>query len=63
MSSHRMRMKVRLHRLQEVYKSLGKEPNAREYEIKGLITDFDRVARKQLARLKKGKFQRFGIRA
>lgn len=37
MSSEKMRMRVRLHRLQDTYKSLGKEPNAREYEIKALI--------------------------
>jgi len=29
MSSERMRMRTRLHRLQEVYQCLGKEPNAK----------------------------------
>ena len=29
MSSDKMRMRVRIHRLQDIYKSLGKEPNAK----------------------------------
>jgi len=56
MSSHHMRLRVRLHRLQDISKSLGKEPNAKEYELKSLVQDFDKVARKQIARLKKGKY-------
>lgn len=56
MSSDKMRMRIRLFRLQEISKSLGREPNAQEYEIKSLVNDFDKVARKQLARLKKGKY-------
>jgi len=44
-----------MHRLQDIYKSLGKEPNAKEYEIKALIQDFDKVARKQLERLRQAK--------
>jgi len=57
-----MRLRVRLHRLQDISKSLGKEPNAKEYELKSLVQDFDKVARKQIARLKKGKYQRMGTR-
>lgn len=63
MSSDKMRMRIRLFRLQEISKSLGREPNAKEYEIKSLVTDFDKVARKQLARLKKGKYQRMQSRS
>ena len=51
-----MRMRIRLFRLQEISKSLGREPNAKDYEIKSLVNDFDKVARKQIARLKKGKY-------
>lgn len=50
-----------------MYTKLGKDPNAKgidlivfltllEYEIKSLTMDFDKVMRKQLARLKKGKY-------
>jgi hypothetical protein len=38
-----------------MYKSLGKDPNAKEYEIKSLVADFDKVARKLIAKAKKGK--------
>ena len=38
-----------------MYKSLGKDPNAKEYEIKSLVQDFDKVARKLIAKVKKGK--------
>lgn len=55
-------MRIRLHRLQEISKSLGREPNAKDYEIKSLVNDFDKVARKQIARLKKGKYQRLSTR-
>ncbi len=41
-----MRMRVRQQRLQEIYKSLGKEPEAKELEIKAMISDFDKVGRK-----------------
>jgi hypothetical protein len=34
---------------------LGKDPNAKEYEVKSLSIDFDKVVRKQIARLKKAK--------
>lgn len=34
-----------------------------EYEIKGLVADFDKIARKQIARLKKGKYTRLETRA
>lgn len=57
-----MRMRIRLFRLQEISKSLGREPNAKDYEIKSLVNDFDKVARKQIARLKKGKYQRLNTR-
>lgn len=63
MSSAKMRMRVRIHRLQDIYKSLGKEPNAKDYEIKGLIQDFDKVSRKQIAALKKGKAEKLVQRA
>ena len=63
MSSDKMRMRIRLFRLQEISKSLGREPNARDYEIKSLVNDFDKVARKQIARLKKGKYQRMQTRS
>ena len=62
MSSDKMRMRIRLFRLQEISKSLGREPNAKDYEIKSLVNDFDKVARKQIARLKKGKYQRLNTR-
>jgi hypothetical protein len=58
-----MRLRVRLHRLQEISKSLGREPNAREIEVRSLVTDFDKVARKQLARLKKVKYSRLQTRS
>ena len=58
MSSSKMRMRVRMHRLQEIYKSLGKEPNAKEIEVKAMISDFDKVGRKQLTRLRKAKHER-----
>lgn len=51
-----MRLRARMHRLQDISKSLGKEPNAKEYEIKLLVQDFDKIARKNCARLKKGKY-------
>ena len=38
-----------------MYKSLGKDPNAKEYEVKSLVQDFDKVARKFLAKVRKGK--------
>ena len=38
-----------------MYKSLGKDPNAKEYEMKSLVQDFDKVARKFLAKVRKGK--------
>jgi hypothetical protein len=38
-----------------MYKSLGRDPNAKEYEIKSLVQDFDKVARKLIAKVKKGK--------
>ena len=63
MSSHRMRLRTRIHRLTELSTSLGRVPNAKEYEIKSLITDFDKVSRKQLARLKKGKQEKLSTRA
>ena len=79
-----MRMQVRIKRLQDMYKSLGRDPNLKgksifvktlffklviicetfldfsfsfnsEYEIKGLVADFDKVARKTIAKIKKGK--------
>lgn len=53
-----MRMRVRQHRLQEIYKSLGKEPNSKEIEVKAMISDFDKVGRKQLTRLRKAKNER-----
>jgi len=62
MSSDKMRMRIRLFRLQEISKSLGREPNAKDYEIKSLVNDFDKVARKQIARLKKGKYQKLNTR-
>lgn len=43
-------------------KSLGREPNAKEYELKSLVQDFDKIARKQLARLKKGKQEKMATR-
>ena len=46
MSSSKMRMRVRLNRLSEIYKSLGKEPNAKEIEVKAMIVGFDKVGRK-----------------
>ena len=63
MSSDKMRLRIRLFRLQEISKSLGREPNAKEFEIKSLVNDFDKVARKQIARLKKGKYQRLSTRS
>ena len=33
-----------------------------EYEIKALVTDFDKIARKQIARLKKAKYTRLETR-
>ena len=58
-----MRMRVRQQRLQEIYKSLGKEPEAKELEIKAMISDFDKVGRKQLTRLRKAKHERLPQRA
>jgi hypothetical protein len=55
MASDRRRLKLRLKKLQETYQSLGKDPNAKEYEVKSLSLDFDKVVRKQIARLKKAK--------
>jgi len=63
MSSDKMRLRIRLFRLQEISKSLGREPNAKEFEIKSLVNDFDKVARKQIARLRKGKYQRLSTRS
>jgi len=50
-----MRMQIRMKRLQDMYKSLGRDPNAKEYEIKTLVQDFDKVARKLIAKVKKAK--------
>jgi len=54
--SDRMRMRVRMFRLHEISKSLGKEPNQQELEVKSLIMEYDKIARKQLVKLKKGKY-------
>ena len=51
-----MRMRVRMFRLHEISKSLGTEPNSEELVIKQIVNEFDRVSRKQIQRLKKGKF-------
>ena len=53
--SSKLRMQVRIKRLQDIYKSLGKDPNSKEIEIKSLAHDFDKVARKFIAKVKKGK--------
>ena len=58
-----MRMRVRMFRLHEISKSLGKEPNQQELEVKSLIMEYDKIARKQLVKLKKGKYQRLPTRA
>ena len=50
-----MRMQIRLNRLQDIYKSLGRDPNAKDIELRTLVFDFDKVARKLLAKVKKGK--------
>ena len=55
MASDKMRMQIRMKRLQDMYKALGCDPNAQEYEIKSLIQDFDKVARKFIAKIKKAK--------
>jgi len=65
MSSEKARLQIRMKRLQEMYKQLGRDPNAKgkqllplspvEYEIKSLVSDYDKIVRKQNARLKKGK--------
>ena len=62
MSSERMRMRVRLFRLHQISKSLGREPNQQELETKSLVQEYDRIARKQLVKLKKGKYQRLPTR-
>eukprot|EP00347_Sterkiella_histriomuscorum_P004537 403360085 len=62
MSSDKLRLKLRVKRLQTMYSQLGRDPNAKEYEIKSLTMDFDKVMRKQLARLKKGRYQRLRTR-
>ena len=54
MASSKIRMQIRINRLQQMYKSLGKDPNAKEYELKSLVQDFDKVARKFLAKVRKG---------
>ena len=38
-----------------MYKSLGRDPNAKDIELKTLVFDFDKVARKLIAKVKKGK--------
>jgi len=53
--SSKLRMQVRIKRLQDIFKSLGKDPNSKEIEIKSLAHDFDKVARKFIAKVKKGK--------
>jgi hypothetical protein len=50
-----MRMQIRIKRLQDMYKSLGRDPNAKEYEIRQLVSDYDKVARKLIAKVKKAK--------
>ena len=55
MSSSKMRMQIRIKRLQDMYKSLGRDPNAKEYEIRQLVSDYDKVARKLIAKVKKAK--------
>lgn len=55
MSSSKMRMQIRIKRLQDMYKSLGKDPNSKDLEVKSLALDFDKVARKFIAKIKKGK--------
>lgn len=65
MSSDKMRLKLRIKRLQTMFTELGRDPNAKgifiilkcvlDYEIKSLIMDFDKIVRKQNARLKKAK--------
>ena len=50
-----MRMQIRLNRLQDTYKSLGRDPNAKDIELRTLVFDFDKVARKLIAKVKKGK--------
>ena len=50
-----MRMQIRIKRLQTMFKALDKDPNAKELEIKTLVLDFDKIARKLMARVKKAK--------
>lgn len=48
-------MQIRLNRLQQMYKSLGRDPNAKDIELRTLVFDFDKVVRKLIAKFKKGK--------
>ena len=48
-------MQIRIKRLQTMFKALDKDPNAKELEIKTLVLDFDKIARKLMARVKKAK--------
>lgn len=66
-------MQIRIKRLQDMFKSLGRDPNAKEYEVRQLVSDFDKVARKLIAKVKKAKneqlysrqqiLMRFGLRS
>ncbi len=70
--SDKKRLQIRINRLQEMFRALGKDPNAKgkaahsnfgpEVEITTLIKEFDRIVRKQVARLKKGRNQRLRTR-
>lgn len=44
-------------RLQQMYKALDKDPNAKELELKSAVLEFDKLCRKLIARIKKAKDQ------
>jgi len=52
MSSHKMRLRVRMHRLSDIAHCLGKDANAKEYELITLMQSFDRITRLQIVKLK-----------
>ena len=62
MSSDKMRLRLRLKRLNEIYSQLGRDPNADEYQLKTLVQEFDSLARKQITRLKVGKKEKLHSR-
>ena len=39
-----------------MFKALGRDPNAKDFEVKKLVNEYDKVARRLIAKIKKGRY-------